>query len=283
MKGHTYMTVAFASWLQLAASAIWQPAVGTTWNIQLLEPLSKASTNGLQAWDIDLFDNSAAIISGLQKNSSKVICYFSAGSYEPQRPDSGKFTKADRGKGLNGWPGEYWLDVKSQNVRNIMVDRIKLAKSKGCDAVDPDNVDGYSNDNGLGLTKADAVDFVKFLAEQAHAQNMAIGLKNAGDIIPDVIDLVQFSVNEQCVEYQECSTFEPFIQKGKPVFHIEYPKGDNTNNNKPVPAAKANKICSDGASQKFSTLLKNMDLDAWMQTCDNKGVRSTSGASKSGR
>lgn len=268
MKGHACI-VAVVSCLQVAlASSIWQPAVGTTWNIELLEPPSTATTDGLSVWDIDLFDNSADIISHIQKKSSKVICYFSAGSYEPKRPDSGKFQKADLGLELSGWPGEYWLDIESENVRNIMLDRIKLAKQKGCDGIDPDNVDGYANKNGLDLTTADAVKYVEFLAEAAHEHNMSIGLKNAGDIIADVIDVMQWSVNEQCHVYEECSTFEPFIQQGKPVFHIEYPKGDK-NTNDPVPATKASEICSDSDSKRFSTVLKNMDLDAWVQACKN--------------
>ncbi|KAI1613052.1 glycoside hydrolase superfamily [Exophiala viscosa] len=260
---------AFASCLPgIIASALWQPAVGTTWNIQLQNPLSSATTNGLAVWDIDLFDNTAEIISSMQKKSSRVICYFSAGSYEPNRPDTNSFLKSDLGSELDGWPGEYWLDINSRNVRNIMLDRIKLAKRKGCDGIDPDNVDGYANDNGLDLTSADAVKYVTFLADAAHAHNMSIGLKNAGDIIPDVIDLMQWSVNEQCHVYDECSTFEPFVKQGKPVFHIEYPKGDK-DNDKPVSTTKADDICDDSAAKKFSTVLKNLDLDAWMQTCKN--------------
>jgi hypothetical protein len=34
-----------------------------------------------------------------------------------------------------------------------MAARIQVAKDKGCDGVDPDNVNGYDNDNGLGFTK----------------------------------------------------------------------------------------------------------------------------------
>lgn len=98
---------------------------------------------------------------------------------------------------------------------------------------------------------------------------MAIGLKNAGDIIPNVLDFVQFSVNEQCAEYSECAKFAPFIQAGKPVFHIEYPKGAPT-----IDASRAAALCSDSGigagSAKFSTVLKKMELDGFVQYCDGK-------------
>ena len=44
------------------------------------------------------------------------------------------------------------MNLKSDNVRKIMQARLDVAKEKGCDGVDPDNVDGYDNENGLDLT-----------------------------------------------------------------------------------------------------------------------------------
>ena len=159
--------------------------------------VSSAITPQVDVYDIDLFTNPQSTIQALQKAGMKVICYFSAGSYEPDRPDSGDFLAADKGKELDGWPGEYWLNLNSTNVRQIMVKRIQLAAQKGCDAVDPDNVDGYSNDNGLDLTQQDSIDFIQFLAGHARNLSLAIGLKNAGDIVQNVLPVVQFSVNEQ--------------------------------------------------------------------------------------
>jgi hypothetical protein len=55
------------------------------------------------------------------------------------------------------------LNTNSANVRSIMTTRIQMAKDKGCNGVDPDNVDGYNNDNGLSLTQATTVDYLTFL------------------------------------------------------------------------------------------------------------------------
>lgn len=205
-------------------TAKWQPAVGTKWQIELLYALNDTSVDA-EIYDIDLFINDKSTIAGLQRAGRKVICYFSAGSYENWRPDKDKFKDSDLGHDLDDWPGEKWLNISSANVRQIMLDRLDMARDKGCDGVDPDNVDGYDNDNGLDLTQADSISFVNFLANAAHARNMSIGLKNAGDIIPSVIKNMQWSVNEQCAQYNECDTYAVFPQNGKPVFHIEYPKG----------------------------------------------------------
>lgn len=83
----------------------WKPAAGTTWQIEL----SKKPTDltlAVDVFDIDLFDNSRETISQLHANGKKVICYFSAGSYEKWRPDAAKFAKEDLGSPLVGWPGE---------------------------------------------------------------------------------------------------------------------------------------------------------------------------------
>lgn len=202
-------------------AAIWQPAAGVKWQIQLIDAVEDTSVDA-DIWDIDLFDNSAETISTLKGKGHKVICYFSAGTYEDWRSDISKFNTADFGSNLDEWPGERWLNIKSTTVRSIMSARLDMAKEKGCDGVDPDNIDAYGNENGLGLTEADSIDFLTFLASESHSRGMAIGLKNGGDIIGSVIDKMQWSVNEQCAEYNECDVYAAFTEVNKPVFHIEY-------------------------------------------------------------
>lgn len=204
-----------------ADTTIWQPAAGVKWQIQLIDAVEDTTADA-DIWDIDLFDNTAATISTLQSKGRKVICYFSAGTYEDWRSDISKFDSADFGSNLDDWPGEKWLNIKSTSVRSIMTSRLDMAKEKGCDGVDPDNIDAYGNENGLGLTEADSIDFLTFLATEAHSRGMAIGLKNGGDIIGSVIDKMQWSVNEQCAEYNECDVYAAFTEVNKPVFHIEY-------------------------------------------------------------
>ncbi|KAI9701377.1 MAG: hypothetical protein M1820_006468 [Bogoriella megaspora] len=257
------------------ATNLWQPAVNSSWQIILSNAISlptsaKSVTPNVEIFDIDLFTNTNATIKTLHGLGKKVICYFSAGSYEPGRPDSSQFNKTDLGKELDGWPGEYWLNLSSSRVRDIMAARIQLAADKGCDAIDPDNVDGYNNDNGLSLATDDSISFINFLSTQAANHNLSTGLKNAGDIIPSVLQYVHFSVNEQCVEYSECSDFAPFIQAGKPVFHIEYPDGAPGK----LSSATVKKYCastgSGDGSKGFSTVLKDMDLDGWVEYCNEE-------------
>ncbi|KAL2204303.1 endo alpha-1,4 polygalactosaminidase precursor [Sarocladium strictum] len=249
----------------------WIPSIGQSWQIVLNAPLKINPSNpeitpDVDIYTIDLFDNSAATVAALHKLGKKVIAYFSAGTYEEWRPDAKKFDKADLGKPMDDWPGERWLNLKSEGVREIMNHRIRLAAEKGFDAVDPDNVDGYSNKNGLGLKKADSVSFITFLSHTARAYNLSIGLKNAGEIIPDVLPLVDFQVNEECVKYKEAETFEAFIKAGKAVLHIEYPKGAP----KSVSQKSKDAVFKAKGAERFTSILKTMDLCGWVEYRDGK-------------
>jgi len=137
-------------------------------------------------YDIDLFDTSKALIEQLQGNGKKVICYFSGGSYENWRSDKGEFVEADLGKTLDGWVGERWLDIRSDNVKRIMKVRLDLAKEKGCDGVEPDNMDGYVNDTNIALTANDQLIYNRFIAEESHARGLSVGLKNDLDQINEL-------------------------------------------------------------------------------------------------
>ena len=176
---------------------------------------------------LDLFDTDSAVIDALHADGRKMICYFSAGTFENWRDDAGRFTAADKGRRLGNWPGERWLDIRSQNVRAIMADRLDLAVQRGCDGVDPDNVDGYSNRTGLPLTYQDQIDYNTWLAEQAHQRGLAISLKNDLGQIDDLVAHFDFAINESCHEWDECELLMPFIEAGKPVVHINYLYADD--------------------------------------------------------
>ncbi|MFM9106446.1 MAG: endo alpha-1,4 polygalactosaminidase [Chloroflexota bacterium] len=238
-----------------ASGTWWRPGPGTTWDIVLSVVPTAARAPAVQVLDIDLFETPASTIAALKGRGIRVICYFSAGSAENWRSDYPQLLPY-AGKPLDGWPGERWLDVRAPQVRAVMQARIDLAAAKGCDGVDPDNVDGWSNDTGFGLRRADSLRYLRFLAGEAHARGMAIGLKNAVELAPRLAGDFDFAVNEQCLVYDECGRLAPFISSGKAVFHIEYGK-----------ASKARAVCPKAGALGFSTVIKRMNLGTWGIAC----------------
>ncbi len=173
-------------------------------------------------YDVDGFDTPASFVSRLHKFGRYAVCYISAGTWEDWRPDRSRFPDSVLGRS-NGWPGERWLDIRRIDVLTpIMRDRISICKSKGFDAVEPDNVDGFTNDTGFPLTDRHQVRYNKRLALLAHNAGMAVGLKNDLEQVTALRNDFDFAVVEQCFQYQACGKLVPFIDAGKPVFEVEY-------------------------------------------------------------
>jgi len=238
------------------AGEIYSPAPGTTWQLQLTGTID--TSIDVQFIDIDMFGNDASTIAALHEAGVAVSCYFSS-QYENWRPDSASFSNDILGNALDGWPGENWVDIRSDKLRSILTARMDIAVSKGCDAIDIDNVDEYQGDNGLGITADDQLEFNIYLAQQAHARGLSVGLKNDLDQIPQLVSYFDWSLNEQCNEYGECATLSPFVENGKAVFGVEYNED-------------ASEFCPTMKDMQFSFLKKTLDLDAGgTQCCSSTG------------
>lgn len=232
----------------------WQPAPGTSWQIELSRAEPDISFD-VEMYDIDLFEVSEQTIAQLHADGRVVICYFSAGSWEEWRPDAGDFPKEVIGAPLEGWPGEYWLDIRSMDVlAPLMAARLDLAVAKGCHGVDPDNVNAYENQSGFDLDYQHQLDFNIWLAEQAHARGLSIGLKNDLNQIPDLVEHFDWALNEECPYYDECEMLLPFIDAEKAVFGVEY-------------ELASDEFCPQTNALNFDFLKKNWDLDAWRLSC----------------
>ncbi len=223
------------------------------WQIQFTGPLDL--TLNVRVFDLDLFDVPREVIQALHQRGVYVMCYFSAGSWEAWRPDAGRFPPDVVGKPLKEWPGERWLDIRRLDVlAPIMEARLNMAREKGCDGVDPDNVDGYLHDTGFPLTFEDQLAYNRFLAQAAHARGLAIGLKNDLEQIPLLLPDFDWALNEACFSYDECERLLPFVEAGRPVFVIEYEL---------APEA----FCPRANALGFNALLKRRELDAFRVDC----------------
>lgn len=236
------------------ATEIWRPAPGTTWQWQLSGTID--TSLAVEMYDVDLFDAPDAVLAELKGRGIKVVCYFSAGSHENWRPDAADLPAAALGDALDGWPGERWVDIRSLAVRAWTVARLDRAKQRGCDAVEPDNVDGYDNGSGFPLTAANQLDFARFLAREAHDRGLSIGLKNNLAQVPELVGEYDWALDEECAKYDECDELAPFIAAGKAVFHVEYGT-----------QALAASVCPDANARRFDTLIKSATLDAWRVAC----------------
>jgi hypothetical protein len=215
------------------SGAHWIPSEGTTfyWDLSNAPP---DNTKNVGAYDIDGWNNTAAEVAALHARGLKVVCYMDAGTYEPGRPDSSSFPASLKGKGVAGWPGELWLDVRPSGpsyaaLQSIMLARFKVCQQKGFDAVEPDNIDSYQNNPGFSTTAADQLAYNRWLATTVHGLGLAIFQKNDLDQVSALEPFFDGILDEECNKYSECSALAPYTAAHKPVWDAEYKEdGEST-------------------------------------------------------
>jgi hypothetical protein len=233
-----------------AQGACWHPAVNARWQYQLQGVAAYASTGGINVgisatpftggaavhptvFDIDLYVDESisgnnttldtAAVNAIHAAGGKAICYISAGTWENWRVDANQFPASVLGS-KNGWPGEKWLDIRQTSVLlPIMEARVQKCRQAGFDGVEWDNVDGFSNRTGFPLTTNDQAVYDASLANLAHSYGLTVALKNDVEQLPDLAPYVDYAVNEQCQQYNECDGYTTyFTSAGKAVFQVEY-------------------------------------------------------------
>ena len=236
-------------------TGIWRPAMNTSWQWQL-SGVPVDQSFDVDMYDIDLFDNGESVVAALHAQGRKVVCYMNAGGWEDWRPDADRFPAEVIGAPLDDWEGERWLDIRKIDALGpLMEARIDLCEARGFDGIEPDNVDGYLNNTGFPLTYEDQLTYNIWFAAAAHKRGLSVGLKNDLEQIPVLLPLFDWALNEQCFQYEECQTLLPFIDAGKPVFHVEY-------------ELEAREFCESATALGFNSLKKNWDLDASRQPCE---------------
>jgi hypothetical protein len=206
--------------LPVTKGAWYRPAVDVSWQWQLDGRIN--TRYRVELYDVDLFETPDAVFARLHGRGAKVLCYFSAGSSETGRPDFRRIPESAQGEQLSGYPNERWLDLRSRAVFDVMTARLDLARRRGCDGVEPDNVDGHTNDTGFPLTALDLLAFNRNLANEAHRRGLAVALKNAGGQARRLVDYYDLELNEECFFYEECNQLRPFLAHAKPVLNVEY-------------------------------------------------------------
>jgi len=240
----------------------YKPTVDATWQLQISGVLNKSYS--VDIYVVDLFGLSLDDIGQLHSDGKRVICYFSAGSAEDWREDYDQFPPEALGNDLAGWAGEKWLDIRNQTVRDIMLSRLDIAKSKGCDGVDPDNVDAYEYENkGLNFTYDDQLAYNMFLAQESHRRGLTVALKNDLKQVKELEPYFDLSIIESCHIYNNCSYYSQFTNSNKPILNIDYDEKYINDSNERY------QMCQEARSLSVHTLLLPRNLnDEYRYSCD---------------
>jgi hypothetical protein len=256
---------------------------------------SYPSPGSAEIWDTDLFYDSNVPHAGIPTGASPVvhalhaagkysICYVEAGAQQTSFPDKGDFAPADYGGyakryQMRGYPNEWWFDLRgfrtyaagrsstlhgaAVNIAAGLGKRIHWCALEGQDALEPDDLDGYTNRGATGvagggwhLTRADSIGFERWLAYTAHSDGLAIFQKN--DPANATIDARTFDgmIIEECNRYNDpCAgpggDGTPYLKQGKPVLDAEYVQDGET----------TAKFCASDVAAGISGALYSVDLN----------------------
>lgn len=259
-----------------SGSSCWHPTLNSRWQYQLQGVQAFASTGGIDVniasapftggpavrpsvFDIDLYVDPAiagnastlntAAVNAIHGNGGRAICYVSAGTFEPWRPDASSYPDSIKGRSVSGFRDEKWLDIRQTGVLFSILDaRVAKCAQAGFDGVEWDNVDGFSNRTGFPLTAGDQRFYDESLANMAHAHGLTVALKNDVEQLADLGAYFDYAVNEQCQQYNECGAYATnFTGHGKAVFQVEYKLG-------------LTKFCPQANAENRNAIKKTYDL-----------------------
>jgi hypothetical protein len=203
-----------------ATTGWWVPPRALSWFWQLQGTVE--NDKAVAAYDIDGFENGSGEVAALHAQGKHVICYIDAGTAESFRPDYRSFPRSVLGRS-NGWPGEKWLDIRRLGVLEpIMAARFQMCREKGFDAVEPDNIEAFSNSSGFPITAQQQLTYNEWISTEVHSLGMAVLQKNDGEQAAQLQPYFDGALTEQCNQYDECVDFQPYLAAGKPVLNAEY-------------------------------------------------------------
>ena len=218
-----------------------------TWQYQLQGTVDESVA--ADVFVIDGFDTPASKVASLKRSGRYVVCYLST-SFEDWRSDASRFPAEAKGNPLDGWPGERWIDIRDlESLLPIFVARVDMCRDKGFDAVEFDNVDAYTQRTGFSISGSDQLRFNRLMAAVARSRGLAAALKNDTDQVRDLVDHFDFAIVEECVTWNECAAYRPFVDRGKSVFVVEYERS-------------LAQLCTATRPLGFAGIVKTYDLKA---------------------
>lgn len=246
-------------YLALRPGTSWQWQLDGTINTNILNRVH----NSRKMFDIDLFDTPTSTIRLLKRKHIAVVCYVETGAIESYRPDASAFAQAGVvAAPMPGYPAERYLNINNPRTYALMLRRLRLAKAKGCQGIEPDIDDtyfedpNYSGDNsvtstfaGFSLSWHQQLAYDRRIASAAHDLGLTIALKNAPDqaFVHGMLPYIGFAIVEQCFEYSECSPYTQMIRAHKAVFEVEYNLAPS-------------QFCGQANRLNFDALYKGVDL-----------------------
>jgi len=222
MKFTLPITLLATSLIATTVEAMWKPGPGVSWDYLLGASDSTIKESDKDVVTIDL-EYAEKFVPYFHEKGQRVICYFSGGTMQESRKvDYQDYLDAHvQISHKSGWDNHY-IDIrKKDKLYPLIKKRMQRAVRFNCDGVEVDSLGLYLHVDGF--TKDDTITFGKWVAELAHSEGLAIGLKNVAGCAQALEPYFDFAVVESCAESSNvCKLYTPFVSHGKAVFTVHY-------------------------------------------------------------
>jgi hypothetical protein len=248
----------------------WVPTTSDTFQWDLEEPVDTSVP--ATVYDIDWENNSASVVQTLHSLNRHVVCYVDVGTWESYRSDAKDYPPSILGKKLPGYPQERFVDIRAlDKLGPILQKRFETCKTKGFDAVEPDNMDTYTykpteKKTGFPLTAKDEIAFITWFVVQVHGLGMSILQKNDPGQTDQVQNQFDFALLEQCAQYGFCKRYELYHASSRAVFDTEYYPHTSI-------SEFQNNDCPIEQQLGYYLILKKLSLNPWIVTCSGSMTR----------
>jgi hypothetical protein len=194
------------------------------WQIGRVTPLQRTGAHAVDIYDLDGFLTTQAQVTAVKTSwqaatlpHPRAVCYLDL-AWEDYRPDAtpdasaapgtAAFPADTLGAVYYGYPEERWVDFRQLDALKPMLDaRIALCASKGFDAVELDDIDGFDppSTTGFHLTPGDVQNYLAYAFNQVHRDGMTALWKNSPYLSAWGRQYTDGAVVEECYLSRDCT------------------------------------------------------------------------------
>ena len=180
---------------------------------------------------LDPFQNNVPnAIPAIKANGNMVGGYISIGTGEKWRADFSELEPFLVSKMWGDWDGEYFVNVTTTGIVDVMKARIDSMAKWGCDWVEFDNMDWTFDDDyrieyGFQVTIEEGVAYYQELCNYVHEKGMKCMAKNMEDGSSDFDGVLYESYNDD-KNWWDVDGAQSFLDAGKLVIINHYNESD---------------------------------------------------------
>lgn len=207
------------------AKEVWNCAYQENYDPDKIDDVIANATNAYVLIDPFEGDNYQRI-SEIKSKGNEVCAYISIGTGEDWRSDWNQLKPYCVSKQWSKWKGEYFIDVTTTGLIDVMKARIDKIANWGCDWVEFDNMDWAFDEESrkkynIRASEQDAINYYNELCDYVHSKGMKCQAKNTVRNAPNFDALLCESFNND-KDWWNHAEAQSYLDAGKMVIVNHY-------------------------------------------------------------